>query len=84
MCERVDGTAGAIETPIGRMPKPGDLDVAGLDVTAEDLKELLRVDTAAFKAELPDVEEHFGQFGDRVPARLRAQLAELRCRLGAG
>ncbi len=83
MCERVAGKAGAVETPIGMMPRPEDLDVSGLNVTAEDLKELLRVDAAAFRAELPDVEEHFAQFGDRVPARMRAQLAEMRKRLGA-
>ncbi len=82
MCERVDGTAGAIATPIGMMPRPSDLDVNGLKVTAEDLQELLRVDVDAFKAEMPDVEEHFAQFGDRVPARMKAQLAEVRQRLG--
>jgi len=83
MCERVDGTAGAIETPIGRMPRASDLDVNGLKVPAEDLAELLRVDADAFRAELPEVEEHLGQFGDRVPPRMQAQLAELRRRLGA-
>jgi phosphoenolpyruvate carboxykinase (GTP) len=82
MCERIDGTAGAIETPIGMMPRPSDLDVNGLKVSAEDLQELLRVDVEAFKAEMPDVEEHFAQFGDRVPVRMRAQLAEIRQRLG--
>jgi phosphoenolpyruvate carboxykinase (GTP) len=82
MCERVDGTAAAIETPIGLMPRTGDLDVSGLAVPGEDLAELLRVDAEAFRAELPDVEEHFAQFGERVPARMRTQLAELRRRLG--
>jgi phosphoenolpyruvate carboxykinase (GTP) len=81
MCERLDGTAGAIDTPIGMMPRPADLDVVGLKVSAEDLQELLRVDVAAFKAEIPDVEEHFAQFGDRLPARMRAQLDEIRQRL---
>jgi phosphoenolpyruvate carboxykinase (GTP) len=83
MCERVEGAAGAVETPIGLMPRPTDLDVNGLKVPAEDLAELLRVDADAFRAELPDLEEHLGQFGERVPARMSAQLAELRRRLGA-
>ncbi|NLF19375.1 MAG: phosphoenolpyruvate carboxykinase (GTP) [Lentisphaerae bacterium] len=81
MCERVEGKAGAVETPIGMMPRPEDLDVNGLKVSAEDLKELLRVDKDAFRSELPDVEEHFDQFGKRVPARMRAELEVMRKRL---
>jgi phosphoenolpyruvate carboxykinase (GTP) len=82
MCERVEGKAGAVETPIGLMPKPEDLDLSGLDVSADDLKELLRVDAEAWKAELPDIERHFSQFGDKLPERLSKQLEELRKRLG--
>ena len=82
MCERVDGKAGAVETPIGLMPKPEDLDLSGLDITAEDLKELLRVDVDLWKAELPDIENHFAKFGDRMPERLKKQLKELAKRLG--
>ncbi len=82
MCERVDGTAGAVETPIGRTPRPQDLDVSGLKVPPEHLVELLRVDAEPFRAELPDAEEFFRSFGSRTPARLWAQLQALRERLG--
>ena len=82
MCERVDGKAGAVETPIGLMPKEGDLDLTGLAISAADLKELLRVDANAWKAEISDVEKHFGQFGDRLPERLRKQLNDLGTRFG--
>ncbi|OHE22215.1 MAG: phosphoenolpyruvate carboxykinase [Syntrophobacterales bacterium RBG_19FT_COMBO_59_10] len=82
MCERIDGTVGAVETPIGLMPKEGDLDLAGLAIPAADLKELLRVDADAWKAELSDIERHFSQFGDRFPERLRKQLSDLKKRLG--
>jgi phosphoenolpyruvate carboxykinase (GTP) len=82
MCQRIEGTVGAVETPIGLMPKEGDLDLAGLAVSAEDLKELLRVDGDAWKAELSDIEGEFAEFGDRLPDRLRKQLADLRRRLG--
>jgi GTP-dependent phosphoenolpyruvate carboxykinase len=40
------------------------------------------VDPAVWKAELPDIEKHFQKFGDRLPKRLAAQLAELKKRLG--
>jgi len=83
MCERIDGNVGAVETPIGLMPRAGDLDLAGLDVPAADLKELLRVDAEAWRAEVSDIERHFTRFGDRLPERLRKQLGDLGKRLGA-
>ena len=45
-------------------------------------RELLRVDTDAWRAEVPDIEKHFAQFGDRLPERLREQVGALRERLG--
>ncbi|MFA6032314.1 MAG: phosphoenolpyruvate carboxykinase (GTP) [Myxococcota bacterium] len=82
MCDRVAGKAGARETPIGLLPNEGDLDMRGLDIQGSDMKELLRVDTAAWRNELGDIEKHFAQFGDRLPARLAAQLGDLKKRLG--
>lgn len=83
MCERVDGKAGAQKTAIGYMPAVGDLDLTGLDVPAEDMKELLRVDVAGWKKEAKDMQEHFSQFGDRLPEALAKQLKELIERLGS-
>ncbi len=82
MCERVEGVADAQETPIGRLPRPEDLDLAGLDIPADDLAELLRVDVTAWRQEMPDIERHFAQFGDRLPLRLRRQVEKLWERLG--
>jgi phosphoenolpyruvate carboxykinase (GTP) len=82
MCDRIEGRVGAVETPIGLMPREGDIDLADLAVTAADLKELQRVDVDAWKGELADIGRHFGQFGDRLPPRLRKQLDDLRKRLG--
>jgi len=80
---RVAGTAEAVETPIGLLPAEGALNVDGLDVSAEDLAELVRVDAAEWRDELPAIHEHFAQFGDKLPAELRAQLSALEARLGA-
>jgi phosphoenolpyruvate carboxykinase (GTP) len=81
MCRRLEGTAGAEATPIGWLPRPEDLDLSGLDVAAGDLRELLRVDAGAWRAELPDIEQHFAQFNTRLPERLRKQLRDLAGRL---
>jgi len=82
MCERVDGTVGAKETPIGLMPRDGDLDLTGLDIAAENLRALLNVDLTEWKAEMPDIEKHFALFGSRLPDRLKKQFEEFRKRLG--
>jgi phosphoenolpyruvate carboxykinase (GTP) len=82
MCERVDGTSNAKETPIGLLPEEGALDLSGLKIGAENMQELMAVDTAAWTAELPDIEKHFAQFGTHAPERLKKQLEELRKRLG--
>jgi phosphoenolpyruvate carboxykinase (GTP) len=83
MFRRCDGDAEAEETAIGLLPAPGDLDTTGLEMPAEDLVELLRVDVAAYVLEMPQFEEHYARFGDRLPAELANQLATLRTRLGA-
>ncbi len=81
MCERVDGKVETQETPIGLLPKEGDLDVDGLEVSKEDFQELFKIDTDAWKTEIPDIEKHFSKFGDRLPERLKKQLDEFRKRL---
>jgi phosphoenolpyruvate carboxykinase (GTP) len=82
MCERVDGRASARETAIGLLPNEEDLDLSGLKIAPENLTELLRVDVDAWKAEIPSLEQHFAQFGDRLPARMDGQLEALKKRLG--
>jgi len=82
--ERCAGKVGADETPIGLMPKPGDLDVSGLDLSADDLKELRSVDAAGWLAEITSIEEHFGRFGDRLPSGLLEELEALTQRLAKG
>lgn len=82
MCERVDGQVGARETAIGLLPNEGDLDLNGLDLPTEDVQALLNVDEDAYRAELPDIEQHLNQFGERLPERLRKQFEEFKARLG--
>jgi phosphoenolpyruvate carboxykinase (GTP) len=81
MCERLEGTADATDTAIGCLPTAAALDLSGLDIAAENVSDLLRVDESAWRAEIPDIERHFAQFGDRLPARLHDQVAALAGRL---
>jgi phosphoenolpyruvate carboxykinase (GTP) len=79
--DRVSGRGEARETAIGYVPAEGVLDVTGLGISPADLEELLAVHRDEWRRELPGIEDHFATFGDRAPARLRAQLAALEGRL---
>ncbi len=81
--ERCAGTVAARETAIGYVPTADGLDTEGLAVAPADLDELLRVDRDEWAAEVPQIEAFYAEFGDRVPPRLRGELAGLRRRLGA-
>ena len=83
ICRRLDGDAGALDTPIGAVPRPEDLNLDGLDADARaGAAEALSVDAAAWQAELPTIREHFARFGDRLPEALRRELDALEARLG--
>ena len=80
--ERVAGRGDAVETPIGLLPTKGALNLDGLDIDDEDLNELLKVDNAEWKAEVPLIREHFATFGDRLPSQLTDAVNDLEARLG--
>jgi len=79
--ERVAGSADAEETAIGYLPRESDLDTTGLEIAPEDLHELLSVDAAGWKSAVPQIREHFAQFGDRLPAQLTLALDQLDSKL---
>jgi phosphoenolpyruvate carboxykinase (GTP) len=80
--ERLSGAAAAVDTPIGRLPADGALDMAGLDVPPDAMRRLLDVDVDGWLAEVPLIREHFAQFGDRLPAALNVEVDRLEARLG--
>ena len=79
--ERVAGEADAVETAIGRVPTPESLDTDGLDLDADTLAELLRVDNEAWRGEIPLIEGHFDFIGEHLPGELADQLSALQKRL---
>jgi phosphoenolpyruvate carboxykinase (GTP) len=78
---RCDGGGQAVETPIGLVPAGGEIDTQGLELTAEQMDELLRVDPELVRDQLPQVEEHLARFGERLPDEIRSQLEELKRRV---
>ncbi|MGH1564602.1 phosphoenolpyruvate carboxykinase (GTP) [Mumia sp. DW29H23] len=79
--ERIAGKVDAVETPIGLVPAPGAIDTDGLDVSDEQLAKALAVDTDEWKAEIPQINEWFEKFGDKLPAVLWTELDGLKARL---
>ena len=80
--ERLDGTAEAEDTPIGRVPAPGALDTTGLDLSEEDLELLRSVDRDVWRQEADLVPEFFKSFGEHLPDELWDEYEALRQRLG--
>ena len=81
--ERTNGQAEAIDTPIGRLPTEGGLDVAGLDVSDDDLHTLLSVDADGWAGAIPQIREHFAVYGDKLPAALHIAVDTLEASLTA-
>ncbi len=79
--DRCEGKADATETAIGYVPKPEDIDLTDLDMDIEVLKSILKVDKEVWTNEAAEIEEHYKKFGDRLPAELREQLANLKSNL---
>ena len=78
---RCEGTAAATETAIGFVPTVDGIDISGLDVTKEDIAELVKVDKALWKEELELIKEQQIALGDKLPAELKQQVIELESRL---
>jgi phosphoenolpyruvate carboxykinase (GTP) len=82
MCERVEQSVGAVETPLGRMPESSDLDLSGLDISDDDMRELLKVNTEEFISEFEDLDTFISKIGDSVPERMHAQVQAYKSRMG--
>ncbi|GAB2654631.1 phosphoenolpyruvate carboxykinase (GTP) [Saccharopolyspora gloriosae] len=81
--ERIEGTAAAEDTPIGRVPSADQIDLSGLDTSREDVDIALNVDVDEWKAEIPLIEEWFATIGDDLPSSIRDEFDALKQRLGA-
>ena len=84
MLARCKGEVDAVETPIGYVPHAEDINIEGLEekgITLDVVKGLLDVDKDLWMEDANGVEELYNEIGERVPAELRKQLADLKARL---
>ncbi len=73
--DRCKGTAKARDTAIGSLPSPQDLDLHELEIAPGAIEELLAVDPALWREEFAGIGKYLEEFGDRVPAPLKAELS---------
>jgi len=71
--DRAHVRTGAKETPLGWVPREGDLDLSGLDISSEKLHQATGVDLDEWKAELESHGEWFASLGSTVPHSLLRQ-----------
>ncbi|MBQ1545603.1 MAG: phosphoenolpyruvate carboxykinase (GTP) [Clostridia bacterium] len=78
--KRCAGEVDAVETEIGFLPKPEDINLEGLEdeVSMDALKEMLSVDKKLWAEEAEGIEEFYDSLGSTVPAELKDQLAKLK------
>ncbi len=79
---RCENKVDAVETPIGYVPNPEDIDLTDLEgFDIETLKSILTVDKDVWTKEAAEIEEHYKKFGDKLPAELKVQLENLKAAL---
>jgi phosphoenolpyruvate carboxykinase (GTP) len=81
--DRCEGKVPAVETPIGFLPRPEDIDVRGLNLAPDTLETLLSIDPAAWRTEMSEIGSYLAEFGDRLPQRLRDEHAKIVQKLGS-
>lgn len=72
--DRCEGKADAVETPIGYVPKPEDIDIDGTDVTLDTMKDILSVDKKLWLEDAESVRGLYEKLGDKLPKELWNQL----------
>ncbi|HOA19770.1 MAG TPA: phosphoenolpyruvate carboxykinase (GTP) [Sedimentibacter sp.] len=77
MLKRCENKADANEAPIGYLPKPEDINIEGLNLSADTLKSLLSIDTESWLADIKNIEEFYAKIGDTIPQELIEELKRL-------
>ncbi|RYZ74776.1 MAG: phosphoenolpyruvate carboxykinase (GTP) [Lysobacteraceae bacterium] len=77
MIQRVEGTAEAVETPVGRLPPPGAIDLQSAGVSAAAAEELFGVDRPGWIAEFREIQNYLEDYGVRMPDPLGVEAARI-------
>jgi phosphoenolpyruvate carboxykinase (GTP) len=82
MLDRIKDKVPARKTPVGGTPYANDLDLTGLEIAPDDLREAIIVKPEEWKIETQSATEFFDKIGSTVPGELRRLLAAMTDALG--
>ncbi len=71
MIARVEGKGGAVETPIGHLPRAADLNLDGVPLSDEARAKLFGLDHAGWQAEFASIGDYLAEYGPRLPQALK-------------
>ena len=83
MLDRCAERANAVDAPIGRLPRPEDINTQGMTLEPETLRALLSVDTQLWRKEVAETRAYLERFGARLPAQMMTELEKTAQALGA-
>jgi phosphoenolpyruvate carboxykinase (GTP) len=79
---RCKGEGKTVDTVIGKVPAPGQIDTTGLNITEAEMAKALEVKVEDWKDEVALIDEHYAKFGKHLPSELATELVGLKKRLG--
>ncbi len=79
--ERCEDKVDAVETAIGFVPKAEDINIEGLDISIDTIRELLSVDKEHWLEDMDSIKAFYAKIGDTIPAELKEELAKLEANL---
>jgi phosphoenolpyruvate carboxykinase (GTP) len=81
MFERTEDQGKAVETPIGYVPAEDALDLSGIEIGQEALRELFAIDKRCYLGEMTELENYFFIFGNKLPKGIKEELEKIKNRL---
>lgn len=79
--KRCENKIDAVKTPIGYLPKSEDINTQGIEISSDNLKQILSIDKKLWQEETKKIEKFFEKFGDKLPEEIKNQLNNLKNRL---
>jgi phosphoenolpyruvate carboxykinase (GTP) len=81
--ERTDNIPNSVDSPIGRIPAPGAIDLHRLRVSPDAIEELFRIDPTEWKREIRAYADLHNSLGDRLPNEIKQERENLAERIAA-
>lgn len=81
--DRCEGNGETVETPIGKVPAKGALNIEGLGMTDAQWDAAIAVRKDEWEHEISLIDEHYANFGKHLPVELAEELKNLKARFNA-